>query len=251
MINFAALSERLEKSLGLTTAPVAVSFLTATPSNIEQPQKPVAAGCSFWELGSTKALATTADHHRFCSIDIHTHNLSGAPDSQADELGTTLAAMQGLDYVRPDEVATLPVMQNANECVVYQPLHEVVDTPPSVVLMFAHAGQGLIVSEALSRVDGEVPAAMGRPACAIIPQVLNSSRSAASLGCCGARAYLDVLSDDITLWALFGEKLEAYTDEIETLAKANVVLRQFHELRRADILSGATPSVAESLGRLS
>jgi hypothetical protein len=39
-------------------------------------------------------------------------------------------------------------------------------------------------------VEGGSPPAMGRLACAIMPQVGNTGRSALSLGCCGAGAYL-------------------------------------------------------------
>jgi hypothetical protein len=47
-----------------------------------------------------------------------------------------------------------------------------------------------------------------------------------------------------------GAKLEAYTGEIETLAKANAVLTQFHAQRRQDIEAGATPTVEQSLAKL-
>ena len=251
MADYANLAERLRGSLGLKTAPVAVMFRENTPADVASPDGTVAAGCSFWELGATQALATNASHHQHCSIGIHTHNLSGAPASQSSELQTTLAAMQGLDYVRPEEVAGLPVMATSSECVVYSPLKDVKDEAPAVVILFADAAQGLVISEGLGRVDGAMPAAMGRPACAFIPQIINSSQSAASLGCCGARAYLGALSDGVTLWGLLGSKLEAYVDEIETLAKANGILTQFHEMRRADFQSGATPRVEESLGCLS
>jgi hypothetical protein len=107
-----------------------------------------------------------------------------------------------------------------------------------------------VLSEALTRVDGATPLAMGRPACALIPQVRNSGRSAASLGCCGARSYLDMLNDDVALWGLFGEKLELYVNEIEAFAKANTVLSRFHQRRRADIESGSAPTVQESLNRI-
>ena len=79
---------------------------------------------------------------------------------------------------------------------------------------------------------------------------MNNSNSASSLGCCGARAYLDVLTDDTSIWALDGDKLEAYAEQIEALAAANDTLRKFHEKRRADIAAGQTPSVQESLERL-
>ena len=249
MSMYEKLSERLMAALHLAASPVAVSFPSRAPSAMARPATPVAAGCAFWEQGANRAVTTTASDHRFCSIGIHTHNIAGAPDSQAGELQDALAAMQGLDYVRPDEVAALPVMKNSVSYVVYCPLGEMAEQP-QVVLLFAHSAQGLVLSEALARVDGAVPIAMGRPACALIPQVANSGRSAASLGCCGARAYLDVLSDDVAMWGLHGGKIEQYVSEIETLAKANAILTQFHERRRSDIESGELPSVAESLSRL-
>lgn len=250
MSDYAKLSQRLVDALELATSPVAVTFLDESlPGPL--PSTPVPAGCSFWELGTRGMVATNAEHHKFCSIGVHTHNLAGAQPSQQHELEVTLAAMQGLDYVRSQEVESLPVLSNRNSSVVYWPLGEATDFSPSVVLLFAHAAQGLIISEALSRVDGTPPLAMGRPACALIPQVLNGARSAASLGCCGARAYLDLLDDDIALWGLFGEKLESYIDEIEVLANANSVLRRFHEVRRTEVESGGAPTVEQSLERLS
>ena len=55
---------------------------------------------------------------------------------------------------------------------------------------------------------------------AIVPQVLNQQRAAMSLGCCGARAYLDVLTDDVALWALPAHRLDQYCGQIVTFANA-------------------------------
>ena len=247
--NWTEIAQTIQTALGLTTPPIAVTFTDAVPAGSASPQSPAPAGCSFWEMGAYARLATTAVHHQHCAIGVHTHNLTDAPASQQRELETALVAMQGLDYVRPDEVARLPVMSASSRYVLYGPLRDVTQAP-SLALLFASASQGLIITEALGRVDGEMPAAMGRPACALIPQVLNSTRSASSLGCCGARAYLDSLSEDVTLWALHGEKLEAYTKEIVTLSRANSVLRQFHQNRRAAVESGEAPTVKESLSTL-
>jgi hypothetical protein len=71
-----------------------------------------------------------------------------------------------------------------------------------------------------------------------------------SLGCCGARAYLEGLSDDIALWALPGNKLKLYADRIVKLASANQVLTQFHQLRRQEVEAGASPTYGESLAHL-
>jgi uncharacterized protein (DUF169 family) len=92
---------------------------------------------------------------------------------------------------------------------------------------------------------------MGRPACAVIPQVLNQGYAAMSLGCCGARAYLDALSDSVAMWAFPGTKLEQYCEQIAVLARANQTLTAFHTRRREDIQSGQRPTVRQSLERLS
>jgi hypothetical protein len=67
------------------------------------------------------------------------------------------------------------------------------------------------------------------------------------LGCCGARAYLDILSDDVALYAIPGATLAAFSERIEALSKANAILTKFHQIRRKDIEAGGTPTIRESL----
>ena len=74
---------------------------------------------------------------------------------------------------------------------------------------------------------------------------MNTGRTALSLGCCGARAYLDILSPEIALYALPAAKLEAFTERVAALAKANGVLTQFHTLRR-----NAVGAIAQASGSL-
>jgi uncharacterized protein (DUF169 family) len=121
---------------------------------------------------------------------------------------------------------------------------------PDVVLLFVNANQTLILSEATQQVENQNPLAMGRPACAIVPQVMNTGRAALSLGCCGARAYLDVLNDSVAIFAIPGEKLSAYTKRIEALSTANAILTKFHHLRRQDVDAGRSPTIKESLAAL-
>jgi uncharacterized protein (DUF169 family) len=108
----------------------------------------------------------------------------------------------------------------------------------------------LILSEASQQVEGDLPPAMGRPACAIVPQAYNTGRAALSLGCCGARAYLDELTDDVALWAIPGSKLELYVERIAALAQANAVLTTFHQVRRKDVEDGKSPTIKESLAAM-
>lgn len=250
MSNYSAQAAQLTESLQLSLPPVALAFADETPAGIAAYEEVVPAGCSFWEEATRRVFSTSAQDHELCAIGVHTHNLAGASAAQPIELQSALEAMQGLDYVRAEEVAAIPVVQRAARRAIYGPLAGFPMTA-DVVLLFAHARQGLILTEAVARVDQGIPPAMGRPACAVVPQVTNGGQAAMSLGCCGARAYLDALSDEIALWALPAQKLEAYCAEIGGLAKSNGILTVFHQRRREDVAAGARPSVQESLKAVS
>ncbi len=250
MSNYTTQAAQLKESLQLSLPPVALAFADELPAGVQPYDEVAPAGCYFWQEAAQRVFSTTAKDHELCSIGVHTHNLAGASASQPVELMTTLEAMQGLDYVREEEVAAIPVLAQPVRHTVYGPL---ADFPMAadVVLLFAHAQQSLILTEAVARVDEGTPLAMGRPACAVVPQVKNGGRAAMSLGCCGARAYLDALSDETALWAIPGEKLDEYCQEISGLAKSNGILTVFHQRRREDVAAGGRPSVQESLERLS
>ena len=250
MSNYPASAHQLIISLELSLPPIAVAFCDVAPPGVAAFDGIVPAGCSFWQEAATRTFVTSTKDHELCAIGVHTHHMSQPSPSHTAELSEALQAMSGLDYVRPEEVAAIPVVQREVRHVLYGPL---ADFPldPEVVLLFAHARQGLILSEAAARVDKGVPPAMGRPACAVVPQVLNHGYAAMSLGCCGARAYLDALSDSVALWAFPGSKLDQYCAEITVLARANKTLTTFHAHRREDVESGKRPTVRQSLERLS
>ena len=143
----------------------------------------------------------------------------------------------------------IPVLSSKPKVVVYGPLADV-PLKPDVVMLFVQADQTLILSEASQQLEGGLPPAMGRPACAVVPQAFNTGRTALSLGCCGARAYLDILTPDVALYAVPGAILEAFTERVSALSKANTILTQFHTLRRRDVEAGLHPSVQESLAAM-
>jgi uncharacterized protein (DUF169 family) len=249
MLDLKKLATDLTNSLELALPPVAVAFSDEIPAGVAPYDGVVPAGCAFWEKAAARAFATSAQDHALCAIGTHTHNLLQTPATES-ALKDALQAMSGLDYVREEEVAAIPFVQRRTKHVIYGPLGDFPATP-QVMLLFAHARQGLIISEAAARVDRGAPVVMGRPACAVIPQVLNRGNAALSLGCCGARAYLDALSDAVALWALPAAKLEQYCAEIKTLASANKTLTTFHARRKEDIEAGKRPTIRESLARLS
>ncbi len=249
MPNYEEISGRIRRSLNLDIDPIAIAFCDEAPAGVKQHTGRAPAGCSFWEEAAQGAFSTEARDHALCAIGIYTHNLSGAPETYSSELQTVLQVMNGLEYAREADLAMIPVLAQRPKHVVYAPLAGT-PLPPDAVLIFADARQGLILAEAAQQADGGLPPALGRPACAVIPQVVNTGSAAVSFGCCGARAYTGVLGDGIALWAFPGSRIDLYAGRIEKLSEANGVLTQFHQIRKADVAAGATPTVAESLDRM-
>lgn len=246
---YAEVSCRLHESLKLSIAPISVSIVETVPEGIPPVSTRLAAGCMFWEEAAKGPFATSTSDHELCAIGVYTHNMANPSGSYQSELGDVLKVMADMTYVRPEDVAKIPVLRRQAKYVIYAPLAQS-PVDPDVVLLFVHSRQGLIITEAVQQVDPDAPPALGRPACAIVPQAINSGRAALSLGCCGARAYLDALTDDIALWALPGPKLKEYAERIAALANANATLTKFHELRLRDVESGIVPTYRESLARM-
>ena len=249
MSDYSSIAKVLTDSLGLRVAPVAVCMTDKPPQGVSGPSQKAAAGCVFWEWGAKSPIVTSSADHDNCVVGMYTHNMPLATGAQQENLNDCLKVFGDLGYVRPEDIPGIPVLKDQAKYVVYAPL---ASTPvaPSAVLLFANSRQSLAITEAVQQVEPGVPPAMGRPACAVIPQAINTGKPALSLGCCGARAYLNVLTDDFALWALPGARIGEYSERIKVLASANDILTKFHQLRRTDVEAGKSPSVKESLVRL-
>jgi uncharacterized protein (DUF169 family) len=243
-----AIARTLADSISLSLPPIAICFTDKLPAGIRNWTGRVPAGCRFWQEAATEVFATSASDHDLCAIGMFTHNLE-TTEAQDIDRGDALKVFAELGYVREQDIASIPVLGPQPTYVVYGPLASI-PLAPDVVLLFAKADQMLILSEASQQVEGGLPPAMGRPACAIVPQAFNTGRAALSLGCCGARAYLDVLTDEVALWAIPGSKLNLYLERIVALAKANAVLTTFHQIRREDVEDGKSPTIKESLAAM-
>jgi uncharacterized protein (DUF169 family) len=248
MPSYSEISDTLTRSLRLSQAPIAVCFAETVPAGVAAWSGRSPAGCRFWQEGGTRTFATSAADHGLCSIGQYTHNLEMSPASTTD-LMDALKVFADLSYVRAEDLSAIPVLGSKPKHVIYGPLAEA-PLAPDVVLLFVRADQTLILSEASQQLENGVPPAMGRPACAVVPQARNSGRSALSLGCCGARAYLDVLTDDVALYAIPGAAVGAFAERVAALSKANEILMKFHQIRRKDVEGGATPTIQESLAAL-
>lgn len=246
--DYPTIAKALCESLNLRQSPVAIAFTDSITQGVSEFAGRVPAGCRFWQDAAGSTFATSAKDHELCAVGVYTHNLQSSPSQHAD-LQDALKVFGDLGYVTDRDLALIPVLQSQSKYVIYSPLAE---TPlsPDVVLMFVNANQTLILSEATQQVENDNPPAMGRPACGVVAQVMNTRRAALSSGCCGARAYLDAFDDSTAIFAIPGAKLQAYTCRIEALAKANAMLATFHQIRRRAIVSGQTPTIKESLAVL-
>lgn len=245
MENYAALSQLLAQLLQLDRPSIAISFSSEAPAGVASYRRQSPAGCRFWQEAASEAFTTTARDHELCAIGVHTHNLEPSPAQQRD-LVDALKVFAELGYVRAEDIPQIPVLKAHPKYVTYSQLAEA-PLPPDVVLFFVRADQTLLLSEATQQIESDNAPAMGRPACAVVAQVVNSGKAAMSLGCCGARAYLDCFTEEKAIFAIPGSKLEAYVDRMGALAKANNILSQFHHLRGRQIASGGRPTIEESL----
>ena len=245
MESYAVLSQELIQLLHLEQPPIAISFTNAPPDGIARYHGTAPAGCRFWQDAATSTFTTSARDHELCAIGVHTHNLQPSPAQQKD-LMDALKVFAELGYVRPEDVPQIPVLKNQPQYVTYSSLAEA-PLPPDLVILFVRPDQTLILTEATQQLENQNAPAMGRPACAVVAQVMNTGRPAMSLGCCGARAYLDNFTDTTTIFAIPGPKLESYVERIGSLASANALLSRFHQLRRRDIAKGNRPSIQDSL----
>jgi uncharacterized protein (DUF169 family) len=247
-IDYASLARMFTDSLGLERPPIAICLTDSVPPGVPAFSGRVPAGCAFWQEAARGAFATSPRDHDLCAIGTFTHNLETTEAHEADRRDA-LRVFADLGYVRPEDIPLIPVLPERRRHVVYAPL-AATPLPPDVVMLFVRADQSLILAEATESLDRGQPPAMGRPACAVVPQARNSGRAALSLGCCGARAYLDTLSDGVALYAIPGTRLAEYAERVSALARANQVLAKFHRLRRQDVEAGGRPTIKESLQRL-
>lgn len=225
---------RMTELLGLRAAPVAVTFTSAAPAGVPRVAKTGPAGCAYWKQAAEGAVFYTeaADHFN-CPVGSHTHGV-GLPPERAKELEGVVGTMVGLQYIRMEEVGALPRRTEPFKVAVYAPLAEA-PVPPDVVLVRGRARQIMLVAEA-ARAAGLAgdAAAMGRPACAMIPAVLDGPGAVTSLGCIGNRVYTG-LGDDELYFTIPGGRIGDVVERLETVLHANRELEQYHQARRASL----------------
>jgi uncharacterized protein (DUF169 family) len=187
-------------------------------------------GCSYWRRAAEgETFYTEASDHYNCPIGAYTHGVE-LPPAQAKELESVVGKMIGLGYLRQEEVPAIPRRQAEFRVAVYAPLADATEEP-NVVLVRGNAKQVMLLAEAAQAAGvGAESGFMGRPTCAVVPEVLRTRRAAASLGCIGNRVYTDLANDEL-YFALPGEHVEAVTEKLAAIVQANRELENYHRAR--------------------
>jgi len=225
---------KLSELLGLRAAPVAVAFRAAAPAGVGRVEQAGPAGCAYWRWAAEGRIFYTeaADHYN-CPVGAYTHGVA-LPAERARELEGVVGTMVGLQYIRMEEVQTLPRLTEPFGVAVYAPL---ADAPvaPDVVLVRGTPRQIMLVAEAARAAGiGHDGPALGRPACSMIPEAMRAARGNASLGCIGNRVYTG-LGDDEIYFTVPGARLDDVVLKLETIVHANRELERYHEGRRQAI----------------
>jgi uncharacterized protein (DUF169 family) len=238
MSNYAALEQRITRSLNLRKRPVAVKFQgaeDAVPVNVEKFIGTEPSGCSFWRLAAEGRTFYTvpADHYN-CPIGSYTHNIS-LPAERAKELDQTLGLMVQIGYVKMEEVPGIPRLPKMPGAIIYSPLGAS-PSDPDVVLFAGPAAEIMVLNEAAQRagVAAQIPM-LGRPTCMGLPAAL-AHGTIVSSGCIGNRVYTDLGEGE--LYAIVrASDLPRIVDELDTVVAANAQLSQYHRSQRESLAS--------------
>jgi uncharacterized protein (DUF169 family) len=224
------ISDGLTRSLNLQWFPVAMAFMSEPPAGLSRIDRPLPAGCAYWKHASEGyQFYTRAEDHYNCTVGAFTHGVT-LPGAKAHELKSIVGTMIQLQYLRDDEVATIPHRCEPFSIAAYAPLGDA-PFPPDVVIVRGNPRQLMLVSEA-TRAAGlfEARVTLGRPACSMVPHAIDSGLGVASFGCIGNRVYAE-LGDDELYVTIPGHGLSGTLAKLETILAANTELEAFHRQR--------------------
>jgi uncharacterized protein (DUF169 family) len=233
--DYNALEKRIAAAVNLPRRPVAVSFLDSIPPNIERFEGTEPSGCSYWRLAAEgRVFYTVPENHFNCAVGAYTHNIALSPEREK-ETQQTLKMMFELNYVKPEEIATIPRLAKTPVAIVYAPLGAA-PVPPDVVLFSCRPSVAMLLNEAANRAGVTTGApALGRPTCMALPASLQHG-AILSLGCIGNRVYTGLGEDE--MYVVFrGRDLANIVDALEVIISANVALSAYAAVQRKYLAS--------------
>jgi uncharacterized protein (DUF169 family) len=232
--------------LRLDRVPVAMAFVDAPPPGVSGVTSTEPSACTFWRQGEHATFYAAADRHLECGVGTMTMGFEVPEDRQAAAM-ELVGTMVGMGYLDSAETTHLPMVQAPHQGIVYGPL-ATFPLEPDVVLAIVSPAQGMVLAEASDSVTlRERPGlpTMGRPACAAVAWSANQGAVTMSLGCIGARTYVEV-PDDKAIVVIPGAALDGVAERLGKLAQANRDLSAFHQKKKADYAATSADSKSET-----
>ena len=221
---------QIQELLGLRFPPVAIAFRASAPPGMRRIDSAAPAGCGYWRRAADgEVFYTEARDHYTCPVGAHTHGID-LPADVAEQLNGLVQTMVQMQYISMEEIPRIPRRQGAFGVALYAPL---ADAPfePDVVLVRGNVKQLMLLAEAAQSAGlASGGATMGRPTCSVLPEALQSGRSATSFGCIGNRVYTG-LGDDEGYYAIPGVHVTEVVSKLAVITDANRRLEQFHQAR--------------------
>ena len=236
----------LVDELGLKRTPVAFAFVDQAPAGVRVTSAVEPSTCTFWRLAEQGVFYAPADRHLECGVGTMTMGFELPADRQPAAM-ELVGMMVEMGYLDSAETAHLPMVQKPHQGILFGPLASF-PVEPDVALAIVTPGQGMLLAEASDSVTlREQPGlpTMGRPACAAVACSANRGAVALSLGCIGARTYVEV-PDDRAIVVIPGQALDQIADRLGTLAKANRDLAAFHQKRKTDYAGNQTAQAGQA-----
>ncbi|QHE72422.1 DUF169 domain-containing protein [Rhodococcus sp. WAY2] len=215
MSTYAESARRLSELLGLTEAPVAVSFDESTAGNLTERVPAQPAGCCFWAPAEQQRLDTVAADHAHCSVGSYTHGLIPLEQAAA---GADTAALVGSGWVGEADLMAAATLPFRPSTISYQPL--------------AGAGKADVIlaklsPTALMTLLGAVPdlTLARKPQCVIVP-LAHAGQVAVSPGCAVSRTRTSLPQDELTC-AIPSRELESVLERLEASTAADRTVSEF------------------------
>jgi uncharacterized protein (DUF169 family) len=224
----------LVDELELERTPVAMAFVDGPPDGVAVTSSTEPSACTFWRQAEQGLFYAAADRHLECGIGTMTMGFE-VPSDRMPAAMELIGTMVGMGYLDSAETSHLSMVQKPHHGILYGPLASF-PVEPDVALAIVSPAQGMVLAEASDSVTlRERPGlpTMGRPACAAVAWTANHDAVTLSLGCIGARTYVEV-PDDRAIVVIPGAALDRVAERLGAVARANRDLAAFHQKKKAD-----------------
>ena len=223
----------LIQSLDLQSPPIALAFADADAGRaFAAPAQPAPSACSFWLQAESGVFYAPAEAHFGCPVGALVMGFD-LPKAVNDELAELLGLMGKCGYIASDEPGLIPTNKAGAQGIIYGPLSQF-PVPPDVVLCWLTPFQAMLWNEAAKGAAWNTNArgaVFGRPACAALPNSIQLSRPAISLGCTGMRTFTEI-SSGLLLAVVPGSELLAFSSSLAAVRRTNDGMAAFYGSRK-------------------